>query len=39
MAVYMATGLPTISLPNGCMSLPVQILPALERVSNSRPIR
>jgi twinkle protein len=31
MAVYQATGLPSISLPNGCRSLPVNLLPLLER--------
>lgn len=31
MAVYQATGRPTISLPNGASSLPIQLLPALER--------
>eukprot|EP00753_Platysulcus_tardus_P012338 PLAT3354.34.p1 GENE.PLAT3354.34~~PLAT3354.34.p1 ORF type:complete len:766 (-),score=342.49 PLAT3354.34:54-2237(-) len=31
MAVHQATGLPAVSLPNGCRSLPVDILPALER--------
>jgi len=31
MAVYQATGMPTISLPNGCRSLPVDLLPRLER--------
>eukprot|EP00559_Dactyliosolen_fragilissimus_P009407 CAMPEP_0184859432 /NCGR_PEP_ID=MMETSP0580-20130426/4436_1 /TAXON_ID=1118495 /ORGANISM="Dactyliosolen fragilissimus" /LENGTH=740 /DNA_ID=CAMNT_0027356063 /DNA_START=844 /DNA_END=3066 /DNA_ORIENTATION=+ len=31
MAVYQATGRPSISLPNGCRSLPVHILPLLER--------
>eukprot|EP00457_Paulinella_chromatophora_P001850 gb/GEZN01001852.1/.p1 GENE.gb/GEZN01001852.1/~~gb/GEZN01001852.1/.p1 ORF type:complete len:864 (-),score=121.57 gb/GEZN01001852.1/:142-2733(-) len=31
MAVHQATGLPAISLPNGASSLPVQLLPALER--------
>ena len=30
MAVYQATGMPTISLPNGCRSLPVDLLPHLE---------
>ena len=30
MAVYQATGMPTISLPNGCRSLPVDLLPRLE---------
>ena len=29
--VYQATGLPTVSLPNGCRSLPVALLPSLER--------
>lgn len=31
MAVYQATGRPSISLPNGCRSLPVEVLPLLER--------
>lgn len=31
MAVYQATGRPAISLPNGCRSLPVEVLPMLER--------
>jgi len=31
MAVYQATGRPTVSLPNGCRSLPVEVLPMLER--------
>jgi twinkle protein len=31
MAVHQATGLPSASLPNGCRSLPVQLLPLLER--------
>jgi twinkle protein len=31
MVVHQATGLPTVSLPNGCRSLPVDILPFLER--------
>jgi twinkle protein len=31
MAVYQATGRPSISLPNGCRSLPDQVLPLLER--------
>lgn len=31
MAVYQATGKPAISLPNGCRSLPVEVLPLLER--------
>jgi twinkle protein len=31
MAVSQGTGLPAISLPNGCRSLPVQVLPLLER--------
>ena len=30
LAVRMATGRPTVSLPNGCRSLPIQLLPALE---------
>ena len=33
MAVYQATGRPAISLPNGCRSLPLQVLPVLERFS------
>ena len=31
MAVFQATGVPAVSLPNGCQSLPVEILPLLER--------
>jgi len=31
MAVYQATGRPCVSLPNGCRSLPVEVLPMLER--------
>jgi twinkle protein len=31
MAVYQATGRPAVSLPNGATSLPVSLLPALER--------
>lgn len=31
MAVYQATGRPSVSLPNGCRSLPDQVLPLLER--------
>lgn len=31
MAVYQATGLPAVSLPNGCQSLPPNVLPLLER--------
>lgn len=31
MAVSQATGRPAVSLPNGCRSLPVQVLPLLER--------
>jgi twinkle protein len=31
MAVYQGTGRPTVSLPNGCRSLPVEVLPLLER--------
>lgn len=31
MAVYQATGRPAVSLPNGCRSLPHEILPMLER--------
>jgi twinkle protein len=29
--VYQETGVPAVSLPNGCRSLPVEILPMLER--------
>lgn len=32
MAVHQATGLPAISLPNGCRSLPPSVLPLLERI-------
>lgn len=31
MAVYQATKMPTVSLPNGCRSLPIEVLPLLER--------
>jgi twinkle protein len=31
MAVYQATGKPAVSLPNGCRSLPVEVLPILEK--------
>jgi len=31
MAVHQATGYPSVSLPNGCNSFPVALLPALER--------
>ena len=31
MAVWQATGRPAVSLPNGCRSLPVEVLPLLER--------
>lgn len=31
MAVHQATGVPAVSLPNGCRSLPVEVLPLLER--------
>lgn len=31
MAVYQTTGMPAISLPNGCQSLPPSVLPLLER--------
>lgn len=31
MACWQATGLPTVSLPNGARSLPVELLPLLER--------
>lgn len=34
MAVYQATGRPAVSLPNGCRSLPVEVLPLLERFEN-----
>ena len=30
MAVYQATGLPAVSLPNGCRSLPAEVLALLE---------
>lgn len=30
-AVYQATGRPAVSLPNGCRSLPMEVLPMLER--------
>jgi len=33
MAVWQATGRPAISLPNGCRSLPMEVLPMLERFS------
>lgn len=33
MAVHQATGMPAISLPNGCQSLPPSVLPLLERFS------
>ncbi|KDO18497.1 hypothetical protein SPRG_16173 [Saprolegnia parasitica CBS 223.65] len=33
MAVHQATGLPAVSLPNGCRSLPPAVLPLLERFS------
>ena len=32
MAVYQATGRPAVSLPNGCRSLPVEVLPLLENI-------
>lgn len=32
MAVYQATGRPAVSLPNGCRSLPVEVLPILENM-------
>lgn len=32
MAVYQATGIPAISLPNGATSLPVRLLPMLENI-------
>ena len=32
MAVYQATGIPSISLPNGATSLPVRLLPLLENM-------
>jgi len=31
MAVWQATGRPAVSLPNGCRSLPVEVLPLLEK--------
>jgi len=31
MAVHQATGRPAVSLPNGCRSLPVEVLPMLEK--------
>lgn len=31
MAVHQATGIPSVSLPNGCQSLPPSVLPLLER--------
>ncbi|KAE8909404.1 Twinkle protein [Phytophthora fragariae] len=31
MAVHQATGIPAVSLPNGCQSLPPSVLPLLER--------
>lgn len=31
MAVYQATGMPAVSLPNGASSLPPEVLPLLER--------
>src|SRR5690606_19667230 len=31
MAVYQSTGRPTISVPNGCRSLPLELLPILEK--------
>jgi hypothetical protein len=31
MSVWQATGVPAVSLPNGCRSLPVRLLPWLER--------
>mmetsp|Transcript_2192 Transcript_2192/g.6921 ORF Transcript_2192/g.6921 Transcript_2192/m.6921 type:complete len:952 (-) Transcript_2192:1465-4320(-) len=31
MAIHQATGLPAVSLPNGAQSLPIQVLPFLER--------
>ena len=31
MAVYQATGRPAVSLPNGCRSLPLDVLPLLEK--------
>lgn len=31
MAVYQATGVPAVSLPNGASSLPLEVLPLLER--------
>jgi len=32
MAVWQATGRPAVSLPNGCRSLPVEVLPQLEGI-------
>lgn len=34
LAVWQATGIPAISFPNGCRSLPPEILPLLERIPN-----
>ena len=34
MAVYQATGIPAISLPNGATSLPVRLLPLLENIKD-----
>lgn len=31
MAVYQATNIPAVSLPNGASSLPLEVLPLLER--------
>ena len=31
MSVYQATGVPAVSLPNGASSLPLEVLPLLER--------
>lgn len=31
MAVFQATGIPAVSLPNGASSLPPEVLPLLER--------
>lgn len=31
MAVFQATGIPAVSLPNGAKSLPLEVLPLLEK--------
>ena len=36
MAVYQATGRPAVSLPNGCRSLPAEVLALLERFNEVR---